>query len=149
MRIIVERGETLPVRKMKTFTPYNHQQQGPLPTTMNLSVYKGDSSIAKKNTLLGTLYLTDIPQVVYCSDGIAMPQVDVTVDIDVTGQMSVTLKERSTGKTDSITATVEVKKIPVPTPVQQQLDVYKVLIFITCCLLMIAVIVIIELLLTR
>ena len=110
--LLVPHGVELPVRITVKFPPYTRYSSAlaPLPTSAHVHVYEGEDANANKNKLLGTLNLFNLPQVVFGSDGgIAIPQIEVTFDVDVTGQLTVTATEKSKMTMESMNATVAVQ----------------------------------------
>ncbi len=69
-------------------------------TTIRIAVYEGERTLVKDNHRLGKFELTGIPPAPR-----GVPQVEVTFQIDENSILSVTAKERGTGKTESITIT--------------------------------------------
>lgn len=95
MSKIIPRGTVIPTKKSQPFTTTQDQQ-----TTVKISVYEGERTLVKDNHLLGKFDLNGIPP---ASRGV--PQIEVTFQIDENSILSVTAKERGTGKTESITIT--------------------------------------------
>jgi len=89
---LIERNTTIPTEKTKTFTTAEDGQ-----TTVDIHVVQGERKLAKDNKSLGRFQLTGIPP---APRGI--PQIDVTFAIDVDGILSVTAKDKATGKSASI-----------------------------------------------
>jgi heat shock protein 5 len=69
-------------------------------TTIRIAVYEGERTLVKDNHRLGKFELTGLPPAPR-----GVPQVEVTFQIDENSILSVTAKERGTGKTESITIT--------------------------------------------
>lgn len=67
---------------------------------MKIAVYEGERTLVKDNHLLGKFDMTGIPPAPR-----GVPQIEVTFQIDENSILSVTAKERGTGKTESITIT--------------------------------------------
>ena len=67
---------------------------------MKIAVYEGERTLVKDNHLLGKFDLNGIPPAPR-----GVPQIEVTFQIDENSILSVTAKERGTGKTESITIT--------------------------------------------
>lgn len=95
MSKIIPRGTTIPTKKTQPYTTTQDQQ-----SQIRIAVYEGERTLVKDNHLLGEFTLTGIPP---AKRGV--PQVEVTFMIDENSILSVTAKERGTGKTESITIT--------------------------------------------
>jgi endoplasmic reticulum chaperone BiP len=67
---------------------------------VKIAVYEGERTLVKDNHLLGKFDMTGIPPAPR-----GVPQIEVTFQIDENSILSVTAKERGTGKTESITIT--------------------------------------------
>ncbi len=89
---IIERNTTIPTEKTKTFTTAEDGQ-----TTVDIHVLQGERPMARDNKSLGRFQLTGIPP---APRGI--PQIDVTFSIDADGILSVTAKDKATGRSASI-----------------------------------------------
>ena len=93
MTPLIERNTTIPVEKSQVFSTAADNQ-----TAVDVHVFQGERSMAKDNKTLGNFRL----------DGIAaaprgMPQVEVTFSIDANGILSVSAKDKGTGKEQKIT----------------------------------------------
>ncbi len=95
MSKIIPRGTVIPTKKSQPFTTTSDQQ-----TTVKIAVYEGERTMVKDNHLLGKFDLNGIPPAPR-----GVPQIEVTFQIDENSILSVTAKERGTGKTESITIT--------------------------------------------
>merc|ERR1711908_267263 len=89
---ITPRNTTVPTKKSETFSTAVDGQ-----TKVEIHVLQGERELAKDNKSLGTFRL----------DGIAsaprgVPQIEVTFDIDASGILSVTAKDKGSGKEQSI-----------------------------------------------
>lgn len=89
---LIERNTTIPTEKTKTFTTAEDGQ-----TTVDIHVIQGERKMAANNKSLGRFQLTEIPPAPR-----AVPQIDVTFAIDADGILSVTAKDKGTGKSGSI-----------------------------------------------
>src|SRR3712207_469350 len=67
-------------------------------STVEIKVYQGERSLAADNKLLGTFELTGIAPAPR-----AVPQIEVSFDIDADGLLHVEAKDKATGKAQSIT----------------------------------------------
>jgi molecular chaperone DnaK len=90
---IIPRNTTVPTKKSEVFSTAVDNQPN-----VEIHVLQGEREFAKDNKSLGTFRL----------DGIlpaprGVPQVEVTFDIDANGILSVTAKDKGTGKEQSIT----------------------------------------------
>jgi molecular chaperone DnaK len=89
----IERNTTIPTRKSEIFSTAEDGQ-----TSVHVKVYQGEREIAAANKLLGDFQLTGLPP---AQRGI--PQIEVTFDIDANGIVSVTAKDKGTGREQKIT----------------------------------------------
>jgi len=94
---LIQRNSSIPKKEQKTFSTAADNQ-----SAVTISVYQGESELAKSpsNRLLGEFNLDGIPPAPR-----GVPQIEVTFDIDANGILSVTAKDRGTGKE----AKVEIK----------------------------------------
>jgi molecular chaperone DnaK len=95
MTKLIERNTTIPIRKSETFSTAEDGQ-----TSVHVKVYQGEREMAAANKLLGNFELTGIPP---APRGI--PQIEVTFDIDANGILSVSAKDRASGREQKITIT--------------------------------------------
>src|SRR6266481_74250 len=90
---LIERNTTIPARKSEVFSTAEDNQ-----TAVDVHVLQGERELARDNRTLGHFRL----------EGIApaprgMPQIDVAFDIDANGILTVTARDKTTGKEQSIT----------------------------------------------
>jgi molecular chaperone DnaK len=95
MTTLIPRNTTIPTRKSEVFSTAEDSQ-----TAVDVHVLQGERPLAKDNNALGVFRLDGIPP---APRGI--PQVEVTFDIDANGILSVTAKDKATGKSQAITIT--------------------------------------------
>ncbi len=89
---LIDRNTTVPVSKSQTFsTAADNQPQ------VEIHVLQGEREMAADNKSLGRFVLDGIPP---APRGI--PQIEVNFDIDASGILSVTAKDKASGKTQSI-----------------------------------------------
>ena len=89
---LVEANTTIPVKKTETFTTAADNQP-----SVEVVVLQGERPMAKDNKQLGIFHLDGI---VPARKGV--PQIEVTFDIDANGILSVSAKDKATGKEQSI-----------------------------------------------
>jgi molecular chaperone DnaK len=92
MTRLIERNTTIPTRKSETFSTAEDGQ-----TSVHVKVYQGEREIAAANKMLGDFQLSGIPP---APRGI--PQIEVTFDIDANGIVSVSAKDKATGRDNKI-----------------------------------------------
>ena len=95
MTKLVPRNTTIPVQKSEIFSTAADGQ-----TNVEIHVLQGERELAKDNKSLGTFRLDGIPAAPR-----GMPQIEVTFDIDANGILSVSAKDKASGKEQSITIT--------------------------------------------
>lgn len=93
MTKIIPRNTTIPVKKSETFSTAADAQPN-----VEIHVLQGEREFVNDNKSLGTFRFDGIPP---AQRGV--PQIEVTFDLDANGLLSVTAKERATGKEQSIT----------------------------------------------
>jgi len=90
--ILIQKNTTVPTAKNQIFSTAADSQ-----TSVEVHVLQGERPMASDNKTLGKFILDGIPQ---APRGI--PQVEVSFDIDANGILSVSAKDKATGKTQSI-----------------------------------------------
>jgi molecular chaperone DnaK len=95
MTKLIERNTTIPVKKTEVFSTAEDSQ-----TSVDIHVLQGERPLAADNMTLGRFRLDGIPP---APRGI--PQVEVTFDIDANGILSVTARDKATGKEQKVTIT--------------------------------------------
>nr|YP_009392092.1 Hsp70-type chaperone [Periphykon beckeri]ARW60440.1 Hsp70-type chaperone [Periphykon beckeri] len=95
MTKIISRNTTVPTKKSEVFSTAVDNQPN-----VEIHVLQGEREFTKDNKSLGTFRLDGIT-----SAPRGVPQIEVTFDIDANGILSVTAKDKGTGKEQSITIT--------------------------------------------
>ncbi|MGB9680939.1 MAG: molecular chaperone DnaK [Minisyncoccia bacterium] len=90
--IMIPKNTTIPTKKTEIFTTATDNQ-----TSVEINVLQGERPMAQDNRSLGRFILDGIPP-----SPRGVPQIEVTFDIDANGILSVTAKDKATGKTQSI-----------------------------------------------
>ena len=92
---LITRNTTIPCSKSEVFSTAADNQ-----LAVDIHVLQGEREFATDNRTLGQFQLAEIPPAPR-----GMPQIEVTFDIDANGIVSVSAKDRATGKEQSITIT--------------------------------------------
>ncbi len=95
MTPMIERNTTIPVRKTQVYSTAADSQ-----TAVDIHILQGERPMAADNMSLGNFQLNGIPPAPR-----GVPQVEVTFDIDANGILSVTAKDKATGKEQKIAVT--------------------------------------------
>jgi molecular chaperone DnaK len=89
---LIDRNTTIPTKKSQVFSTADDNQ-----TAVTIKVYQGEREMAADNKLLGQFDLMGIPPAPR-----GVPQIEVTFDIDANGIVSVSAKDKATGKEQQI-----------------------------------------------
>ncbi|MFN7858628.1 MAG: molecular chaperone DnaK [Pseudanabaena sp.] len=92
MTKIIPRNTTVPTKKSEVFSTAVDGQ-----SNVEIHVLQGEREMANDNKSLGTFRLDGIPPAPR-----GVPQIEVTFDIDANGLLSVTAKDKGTGKVQTI-----------------------------------------------
>jgi len=95
MTKMISRNTTVPTKKTETYSTAVDGQ-----TNVEIHVLQGEREMASDNKSLGTFRLDGIPP-----SPRGVPQIEVTFDIDANGILSVTAKDKGSGKEQSISIT--------------------------------------------
>jgi molecular chaperone DnaK len=89
---LIDRNTTIPAKKSQVFSTAEDNQQA-----VTIRVFQGEREMAADNKLLGQFDLVGLPPAPR-----GVPQIEVTFDIDANGIVSVTAKDKGTGKEQQI-----------------------------------------------
>ncbi|MEZ5037834.1 MAG: molecular chaperone DnaK [Chitinophagales bacterium] len=92
---LIESNTTIPTKKSEVFSTAGDNQP-----SVELNVLQGERPMAKDNKSIGRFHLDGIPPAPR-----GVPQIEVTFDIDANGILSVTAKDKGTGKEQNIRIT--------------------------------------------
>ena len=92
MTRLIESNTTIPSKKTETFTTAADNQP-----SVEIHILQGERSMAKDNKTIGRFHLDGIPP-----SPRGVPQIEVTFDIDANGIMTVSAKDKGTGKEQNI-----------------------------------------------
>ena len=90
---LIDRNTTIPTKKSQVFSTAEDNQHA-----VTIRVFQGEREMAQDNKILGQFNLENIPPAPR-----GMPQIEVTFDIDANGIVSVSAKDKGTGKEQKIT----------------------------------------------
>ncbi|MDB5303284.1 MAG: dnaK 2, partial [Phycisphaerales bacterium] len=93
MTPLIPRNTTIPTSKSEVFSTASDNQNA-----VTINVLQGEREFARDNRLLGTFNLADIPPAPR-----GVPQIEVSFNIDVNGILTVSAKDRATGKESKTT----------------------------------------------
>lgn len=89
---LIDKNTTIPTAKSQVFSTAADNQ-----TSVEIHVVQGERAMASDNKTIGRFNLEGIPP-----SPRGLPQIEVTFDIDANGILSVTAKDKTSGKTQSI-----------------------------------------------
>ena len=89
---LIDANTTIPTKKSETFSTASDNQP-----SVQINVLQGERSMARDNKQIGVFNLDGIPPAPR-----GVPQVEVTFDIDANGILSVSAKDKATGKEQRI-----------------------------------------------
>lgn len=92
---LIQRNTTIPTSKSEIFSTAGDNQ-----TQVEIHIVQGERPLAKDNKSLGRFILDGIPPAPR-----GVPQVEVSFDIDASGILTVTAKDKASGKTQAIKIT--------------------------------------------
>jgi len=95
MTPLITRNTTIPTAKSEIFSTAGDNQ-----TQVEIHILQGERPMARDNKSLGQFILDGIPPAPR-----GVPQIEVTFDIDASGILSVTAKDKATGKSQGIKIT--------------------------------------------
>ncbi|WP_303214815.1 molecular chaperone DnaK [uncultured Enorma sp.] len=93
MTKMIDRNTTIPTSKTEIYSTAADNQ-----TSVEINVLQGERELARDNKSLGKFQLTGIP-----AARRGVPQIEVTFDIDANGIVTVSAKDKGTGKEQQIT----------------------------------------------
>lgn len=90
--VVIEANSTIPTKKSKVYSTASDNQP-----SVEIHILQGERSMAKDNRTVGRFILSDIPPAPR-----GVPQIEVSFDMDANGILSVSAKDKGTGKEQSI-----------------------------------------------
>ncbi|MEM6697393.1 MAG: molecular chaperone DnaK [Bacteroidota bacterium] len=90
--VVIEANSTIPTKKSKTYSTAADNQP-----SVEIHILQGERPMAKDNRTVGRFILGDIPPAPR-----GVPQIEVSFDMDANGILSVSAKDKGTGKEQSI-----------------------------------------------
>ncbi len=90
--VVIDANTTIPSKKSKVYSTAADNQP-----SVEIHILQGERPMAKDNRAVGRFILSDIPPAPR-----GVPQIEVTFDIDSNGILSVSAKDKGTGKEQSI-----------------------------------------------
>lgn len=93
MTPVITRNTTIPTRRTKKFSTVTDNQ-----TTIEVKVFQGERTMAADNRSLGRFELSNIPKAPR-----AVPEIELTFDVDANGILKVSAEEKKTGQKAEIT----------------------------------------------
>ncbi|MDP4822245.1 MAG: Hsp70 family protein, partial [Saprospiraceae bacterium] len=90
--VVIESNSTIPTRKSKVYSTASDNQP-----SVEIHILQGERPMAKDNRSVGRFILDGIPPAPR-----SVPQIEVSFDIDANGILSVTAKDKGTGKEQNI-----------------------------------------------
>jgi molecular chaperone DnaK len=90
--VVIESNSTIPTKKSKVYSTAADNQP-----SVEIHILQGERAMARDNRTVGRFILGDIPPAPR-----GMPQIEVTFDMDANGILSVSAKDKGTGKEQSI-----------------------------------------------
>jgi len=92
MTVMIPRNTTIPIKKAESFSTAADNQE-----SVDIEVLQGERKLSTDNKKLGNFRLEGIPLALR-----GVPQIEVTFEIDANGILSVTAKDKGTGKSQRI-----------------------------------------------
>jgi molecular chaperone DnaK (HSP70) len=97
MMTVIQRNTKFPTKQTSELTTLFNNQ-----TSASISVYEGERPMTKYNHLLGKFVLDGIPAAPR-----GVPQLEMTFEVETNGVMNVSARDKSTGKENKITITMD------------------------------------------